>query len=436
MAVALTASDLTVMWVNPAAGEVLGWPGDDIVGRNAAEFIHPDDLMNLLPIVGEMTDEAEAADGPLTASAPAELPCRMLRADGTWSPMVVTGRILDAEGTMLAVVRPSAERHAFAEVLDGLGTGAPLAQILHGLVQLMQAQFGARAAWIVHDSDGQAEVIAAGDSESGGGESPIPFDPAKVLARLRAVAQDDWFVLVDGDLWLMPVQSGEADTVFAAFVLTAIRPEGPSPWDELLAHRTANLTGLAFARELRDRMLTLAATTDHLTGVLNRGEFERFLRECRGTEFPVTLFFLDLDDFKEINDEFGHLAGDAVLANLARRLQGLVRSGDRIGRLGGDEFVISCPELDSAAVESTRTRIMSVVAEPVALDGTQVAVHASVGVAQAFHTEQLENLIQRADSDMFHRKREAKEAATDGDEHRDSTTVRPGRRRRDELGRT
>lgn len=402
MAVALMDAQLVIRWVNPAAPAVLGWPEDQIIGRNAAEFIHPDDIGSFLPLVGEMAEFVEQSDGPLVPSAPVELPCRIARADGSWTPMSVTGRVLDEAGNMLAVVRPSAESYAFAEVLDGLGSAAPLEQMLAGLARLVAAQFAADRAWVVHDARSKPEVLGFGDD-------PLPSDPAEVLAKLRALGSDEWFVLVDGDLWLVPVRSAEADRMLAAFVLPAKRSDGPSPWDEMVAHRTSNLAAVVFARDLRDRMLKVAATTDHLTGVLNRREFERFLENSGEEAMPVTLFFLDLDDFKEVNDDFGHRAGDAVLATIGRRLQRVVRSADQVGRLGGDEFVVSCPHLAPEHVEPTRLRIASVVEEPVAIEGRKLTVTASVGVARAFNTEQLGTLVTRSDADMFERKRRAKE---------------------------
>jgi diguanylate cyclase (GGDEF)-like protein len=156
-------------------------------------------------------------------------------------------------------------------------------------------------------------------------------------------------------------------------------------------------------------MLELAATTDHLTGLLNRREFDRALRRQAEHGMPVTLFFLDLDDFKAVNDEFGHLTGDAVLLNVGRRLQRVVRSSDEAGRLGGDEFVVSCPGLRDAEVEPTRRRIESVVGEPIAIDGRKVSIGVSVGVARAFSEDQLDTLITRSDADMFERKRLTKE---------------------------
>jgi diguanylate cyclase (GGDEF)-like protein len=402
IAVALMDAELVIQWVNPAAPAVLGWPDGGIVGRNAAEFIHPDDVGNFLPLVSDMADFAGQTQGPLVPSAPVELPCRLLRADGGWTAMSVTGRVLDEEGNLLAVVRPSAESHAFAEVLDGLGAAAPLDQMLSGLARLLRAQFAVPRAWVVHDSNGKAEVLGSDDDA-------VPFDPAGVLARLRALDNDEWFVLVDGDRWLIPVTPVEADRVLGVLVLPATRPEGPSPWDELVAHRTANLTAVAFARDLRDRMLELAATTDHLTGLLNRREFDRALRRQAEHGMPVTLFFLDLDDFKAVNDEFGHLTGDAVLLNVGRRLQRVVRSSDEAGRLGGDEFIVSCPGLRDEEVEPTRQRIESVVGEPIAIDGRKVSIGVSVGVARAFSEDQLDTLITRSDADMFERKRLTKE---------------------------
>ncbi len=397
IAVVLLAPDLSIRWHNPAAPRVLQWPEGELLGRNAADFIHVDDLENIVPVAGEMAELAEESDEPPKPSTPVELPCRILRSDGGWTPMNVTGRVLDNDGQMLAVVRPAAERHALHAVLDGLGSGVPLERMLQTLAGLIRAQFGTDHAWVVHDIDDTASVVSC-DGER------LSLSPAEVLAQPRALSERPE-VLVSGDLWIVPVTSEDDRRVFGAMVVPESRIGGPSPWDELIAHRSANLASVAFTRDQSDRLLHQAATTDDLTGVMNRREFERALHEASKVSLPATLYFLDLNDFKEVNDELGHLAGDAVLMTVARRLQSSVRALDHVGRLGGDEFVVFCPRLAEVDVEPTRQRIADVVEQPVSLEGLSVSVSASVGVARAFNSEQVMTLITRADSDMFERKR-------------------------------
>ena len=146
------------------------------------------------------------------------------------------------------------------------------------------------------------------------------------------------------------------------------------------------------------------ATTDHLTGALNRSEFERrltqMMRNRREHELDTDLVVmaLDLDGFKEVNDVFGHGAGDSVLRIIVQRLQRRVRKTDLIGRVGGDEFMVAM-RLDRGIdqVETIRQIRRSVVSEPVK---TSLGVHmigVTAGVGFQENGESLEQLVERAD---------------------------------------
>jgi diguanylate cyclase (GGDEF)-like protein len=118
--------------------------------------------------------------------------------------------------------------------------------------------------------------------------------------------------------------------------------------------------------------------------VANRGGFWDALDalEQRGTTATVGVFFVDLDEFKDVNDRFGHSVGDMVLVEVARRLEHVVRPGDVVARLGGDEFAVVASSLggdeDATAIAE---RIVNAMAEPFVVAGEQLVLGASVGVA-------------------------------------------------------
>ena len=127
------------------------------------------------------------------------------------------------------------------------------------------------------------------------------------------------------------------------------------------------------------------ATHDHLTGLPNRVLFNeellRALARAERHDRPVTLFFMDLDRFKNINDTLGHQFGDRVLQEAARRLTGCVREGDIIARLGGDEFVLLVEELgDPVALAEIARKLLAAVADLGTIDGTELNVSLSIGI--------------------------------------------------------
>jgi diguanylate cyclase (GGDEF)-like protein len=161
--------------------------------------------------------------------------------------------------------------------------------------------------------------------------------------------------------------------------------------------------------------ITHQALHDDLTGLANRLRFQDALRHAignaRGTDQPVTLFYLDLDSFKPVNDTFGHAAGDRLLVAVGERLRRFTRPGDIVARLGGDEFavLIGAP-LSAAEADALELRLAEAFSEPFAIDGAQLRIGASVGRA-TFPDEaaNAEDLMRRADVAMFADKRAHRE---------------------------
>lgn len=142
---------------------------------------------------------------------------------------------------------------------------------------------------------------------------------------------------------------------------------------------------------IRDR-LAYEASHDALTGLANRAELMRFTREAlREAElggYNVGLLHLDLDRFKEINDTYGHSAGDHCIIHAATQLRGAVRSSDMVARVGGDEFVVICPRMpDLESVAKLAHDLCGAVARPFAYNDAMLTCRASIGCALAAPAE-------------------------------------------------
>jgi diguanylate cyclase (GGDEF)-like protein len=158
------------------------------------------------------------------------------------------------------------------------------------------------------------------------------------------------------------------------------------------------------------------AEHDSLTGLSNRRFLERVLDEnirlATLEDNNIALFFADLDDFKKVNDAYGHDAGDRVLVAVAERLLSVFRDGDYVARVGGDEFVVAAPGVkDVVSIASMADKVVASLNEPLTIAEGLISVSISVGVALfPEHGHSSQELIRRADEAMYLIKRTGKGA--------------------------
>ncbi len=194
-----------------------------------------------------------------------------------------------------------------------------------------------------------------------------------------------------------------------AAVVTLVR-RVPGAFDERAVELARTLvdqaaTGLALVRARAE------AGTDPVAGCLNHRAMRRRLDEeiSRASRAGTLLscILIDLDDFKTINDEHGHQAGDAVLREVVQALVGEFRAADRVARYGGDEFVVILPNADVRAAAGAATRALARMAEITTSYG-QTGVAASIGVAQWHAPMGTDELLEACDLALFRSKREGK----------------------------
>ncbi|SNY61490.1 GGDEF domain-containing protein [Paractinoplanes atraurantiacus] len=183
-----------------------------------------------------------------------------------------------------------------------------------------------------------------------------------------------------------------ATTACAAFVLT-------------------RFTTAVREQERTQAELAFQARHDPLTGLSNRAVLaDRLGRLLPAADAPVSVLYLDLDGFKQINDEHGHEAGDAVLRVVSRRLSAAVRETDLVTRLGGDEFVMLCPAAPPAEAIRLAERVLHDVAQPVIWNGLTLHVGASIGIAAETDGAEISatDVLRSADIAMYQAKRQGR----------------------------
>lgn len=205
-----------------------------------------------------------------------------------------------------------------------------------------------------------------------------------------------------------------------AAILCALRDQ-PAPWSDAdrtmleefaaLAATELELRHALAERDTRERQLRHDSLHDALTGLPNRAYFMRRLADAsdRARRMEDALFavvFLDLDDFKLINDSMGHHVGDEVIVAVARRLEGCVRGGDIVARLGGDEFAILLERVtDARDTAIVAERVQQSLMTPLDIGGFEHRVTASIGVAlSSSGHERPEYLLRSADMAMYRAK--------------------------------
>jgi diguanylate cyclase (GGDEF)-like protein len=207
---------------------------------------------------------------------------------------------------------------------------------------------------------------------------------------------------------VMPIHGG--DTPFGVLSVSSRRPRSFSG-DELdFLRAIANLLAQAMERSRSEADIRHRALHDPLTGLPNRTLFvdrlDVALAQARRRDTWVAVLFLDVDNFKLVNDSLGHSAGDRLLLELAGRLDGSLRAGDTMARFGGDEFVIISSDLDHGdEAIAVAERTADVLSAPFVLGDVEHRVTASIGIALGTGRDrQAEDLIREADAAMYRAK--------------------------------
>jgi diguanylate cyclase (GGDEF)-like protein/PAS domain S-box-containing protein len=394
--IALVDSDTTIRYVNPVVEPMLGFTVAELLGSQALDLIHPDDRPQ---VVERLLLPPEAFD----AAEPLLL--RLRQADGDWRRVEVQGNnradnplvqgiIVTVRDPTEALSRTEALRqqrdlfdavidHASALVIvvdrDGVVirynkaceelTGIPADQVLgHG--------------WEMLVAPDEAERIRVGLSSLG-----------KTRQSIESTVR-----------WL----TSSGDELIVEWLSSAIVDERGQISFVVSTGRDATLERREVER-LRRRALH-----DPLTGLPNRILFVDRLttaaRRSSRTAGTVSVLFCDIDHFKTINDTFGHAVGDAVLQEVAARLEQACRAEDAVARIGGDEFVVLVEGIDAVSgLPGIVERIRTAFREQVVVGDVTVRLSVSVGVAStSADDDDGEALLHRADRAMYADKRSLK----------------------------
>ncbi len=158
----------------------------------------------------------------------------------------------------------------------------------------------------------------------------------------------------------------------------------------------------------RESQLRELSEMDPLTHIDNRLGLDHFINNCFSAQIPFALFYMDLDNFKLVNDECGHSAGDDVLLECSKRIKKQLRQDDEVARFGGDEFIAVCPRIyQKESVEKVANSIRKAIIDPIKVGGKNYYLDISIGIAVVEHQQQINQdlLIKLADQAMYRAKK-------------------------------
>jgi len=204
---------------------------------------------------------------------------------------------------------------------------------------------------------------------------------------------------------------------------TRVEARGEVKWLRIISEPVGEDVAMTFVDvtdgKAKEKKMESIALSDPLTGVLNRRGFEKdAAQRLTDSDDDATgaLLFIDLNDFKQINDRFGHEVGDQLLTISAERLQKSLRSCDIIGRPGGDEFVALVPDVNAEAAENLATRLAKTLEKPYRINGKDLECAAGIGLAlYPDHASTLTGLMRAADAAMYRAKARCRGVTTIGD---------------------
>ncbi|MBI5131411.1 MAG: EAL domain-containing protein [Rhodopseudomonas palustris] len=222
-----------------------------------------------------------------------------------------------------------------------------------------------------------------------------PFKALPLAAGLRAC-------------WSSPIKAKDG-RVIGTFAFYFRECRAPSRWHERIVEACVHLGALAIERKEARAQIARLAYYDMLTGLPNRARLRDLIAQATGAcgaDDHVALAFLDVDNFKDVNDTLGHSAGDEFLVEFAQRLREQIQPGDMLGRLGGDEFVIVMPGRDATEAGLVASRIANALTIPLRIGSRQVPMSASVGISlYPDNATDIDTLIRQADTAMYQAKR-------------------------------
>lgn len=391
-------TQLNIAFAGPAITVLLGYDPTDLVGTSALDLLSSESRDLAIDALGMVLPNAAE---PNRRNNPVRM--QLLDAQGRKVAVnVLASAVPDQStgGVVLQLGRAGAAQ-VMNDTVNAILQGSNHERVLALLASVIEYDISESSAALASGWTGRGFVRVAGSEGPLDLHAPRPLDRVAITTalggpdelvdlheHLAPETREAAAALGRHGCWLAQVRVGREREASAALVVWSPVPGSPGPVYREDLRRAIRVAELGLQWELQQRLLTWDASHDRLTRLVNRVELQDRLDGSSGAR---AVLFCDLDDFKPVNDRYGHRYGDAVLVAVARRLEVNARP-HLAARLGGDEFAVLMENFDDADLPlRLAQRLIGAVSQPIDAHGVRAQVGLSVGVAV--------DLTERADGD-------------------------------------
>ncbi|WP_282875346.1 GGDEF domain-containing protein [Pseudomonas peli] len=401
------------VFVSAACQRIFGYSADEMIGQVMIEMVHPEDRAKTLLAAKEV----------MAGVHKPQFENRYLRKDGSSVHILWSARWSEDDQVRIAVAHDITERkrsEALQTALYGISEAAHSAKDLLGLFQQVHHIIGELLPTLSFS-------VALYDEQNDELSFPYPAEPLPIPltdSPLNAVTLSAQ-VIRSGNTLLLPNASQPQPEsphswlgvplhshrgIIGALLVQSSASTRYSERDQELLQFVSTQVAAAIERQQMLSRLQFMAQYDQLTRLPNRellrDRLHTALARARREQSQVALLFLDLDKFKQVNDSFGHAAGDQLLQGVAQRIQLCLRESDTVARFAGDEFVVLLEDFHSTDHASVvAEKIRQSLNQPFEVCGQSQTVLPSIGIAlYPQHAKDEQQLLQHADNAMYQAK--------------------------------
>lgn len=408
------------VYVSAAFERIFGYTPEEIIGRNMIDLVAPADRARTLL----------AADEIMSGQPKLHFENRYVRKDGREVHIMWTARWSEFDQLRIAVARDITElkrAESMQAALFSISEAANAAEDLTDLYQRIHQIIGTLLPahnFSVALRDARNEQLSLAYHVDQHGLPPAVLKPSAEVLYAEIVRTGQPLLLTPETLPSYPehVQSAAGSNLLSCLAVPLTSQKGVAgalflksysgdacytDKDKELLRFVSTQVAAAIERKQADARLQYLAQYDELTDLPNRRLFRDRLKTALGRsrrkKERMSLLYLDLDKFKQINDSFGHATGDLLLQEISRRLRQCVRASDTVARIGGDEFVILLESINSAEdAMAIAEKIRSALVQVMELNGHSISIMPSIGAAHyPEHGEVEEALLKHADNEMY-----------------------------------